>query len=101
MHKPSTFLVLHCGQPDLAQDDRAVRRWRAPDLDEVILDCEVDKLMVGQPRRTCPHLGLMPIPVVPPLDDIGLDVVQDDIEGLDGLLCRAVRGVQVDFLRRC
>ena len=49
MHETLSFTVLDLWYPDLAEDDRPVRRTPAPDLDKVLLDAEVDQLVVRQP----------------------------------------------------
>ena len=55
-------------------------------LDEVIFDREADKVVVGQRLRTLPHAGLVRVPVVAPFHDFGLELREDDLERLDGVL---------------
>lgn len=101
VYEASALLVLDSRYPDLPEDNRAIRRRCAPALHKVFLNRKVHQLRVGQPRRTRPHLGLMLIPMMPRPDDFGLDIVQDDVEGLDSLDGRRMRRVEMDLFFGC
>ena len=102
MHVSLPLLVVDRGQPDLPEDNGPVRSRRAADLHEVVADGERDEVLVGHALRARPHLGLVQVPVVTGLEDLGLDLVLDDLEGLYGLLGGTMGRVQLNlFLGSC
>lgn len=98
MDVPLALFVIHGGELDLPQNDGAVGRRAAATLDEVPADREGDEVLVGDAGGAGPHAGLVYVPVVARLDDLGLDLVLDDLEGLKGLLGGCMRRVQLDLL---
>jgi hypothetical protein len=51
--------------------------------------------VIAQTRDARPHARLVLVPVVPRFDDLGLDGVKDDVEGLDRVLLGRVGRVEV------
>lgn len=98
MYVPLTLLVIHSRELDLPQNDGAIRRRAAAALNEVSADREGDKVLVGDAGGAGPHAGLVYVPVVARLDDLGLDLVLNDLEGLKGLLGGCMRRVELDLL---
>ncbi len=85
---------------DLAEDDGPVRRRRAAHLHEIVADAERDEVLVRHARGARPHLGLVRVPVVPGLEDLGLDGGLDDLEGVDRVVRWGMRRVEVECLVR-
>ena len=96
------FSIVDRRELDLAEDDGAVGRRGTPTFDKVLSDGECDKVFVGDTVRARPHTRLVLIPVVTRFEDLGLDLVLDDLEGLYGLLGRTMGRVQLNlFLGSC
>lgn len=98
MDVPLSLFVIHCREFDLPQNDGAIRCRAAAALDEVSADREVDEVLIGDTGSAGPHARLVYVPVVARLEDLGLDLVLDDLEGLKGLLGGCMRRVQLDLL---
>ena len=98
MNVPFSLAIVDRGKAELAKDNGAVGGGSAADLDEVGANGEGDEILVGYALRAGPHAGLVLVPVVPPLEDLGLDGVLDDLEGLEGLLGGGMRVVELNHL---
>ena len=93
--------IVNSGELDLPKDDRPVRGRGAADLDEIVADGERNEVVVCHALCARPHTGLVLVPVVARLEDLGLDGVLDDLEGLEGLLRRGMGGVEVELFLGC
>ena len=60
-------------------------------------DLEIRKLVIRKTTSSGPHARLVLEPVVTRLEDLGLDGVLDDLEGLEGLLGRRVGVVELNY----
>lgn len=98
MDIPLSLFVIHSRELDLPQNDGSIRRRAAAALDEVSADREVDEVLIGDTGSAGPHAGLVYVPVMARLQDLSLDLVLDDLEGLEGLLGGCMRRVQLDLL---
>lgn len=70
-------------------------------LDEIILDREGDKVVVGQRLCALPHAGLVHGPVVARFHDLGLERREEDLERLDGVLLWRMRRVECEYFVGC
>ena len=87
--------------PNLPKHDRPIRRRPAPHEHQVLLDVKVSELLVRESVSAPEHLGLVLVPVVTQFDELMLDLVFDDFEGLDCLWEGCVRLVEVDCFAGC
>ncbi len=122
MHEPLSLRIVNLGQSDLPQDDRSVGREGTSDLgsdacrlasmesyrgnleahlDEIIFDREGDEVVVGQRLRALPHAGLVCVPVVARFHDLGLELREDDLERLDGVLLWRMGRIECKHFARC
>ena len=98
MHVAFTLRVVNSGKSDLPKNDSTVRRRRTADLHQVVADSKRDEVLIGHALGTRPHGRLVLIPIMAGFEDLRLDGVLDNLEGLEGLLGGRMRCVQVDLL---
>lgn len=100
--KALALLVLDSWNADLAQDDDPVAHGATAHENKVLVQIEMNQLFVGNVSRSGPHPRLVLVPVVARFHDRRLDVVQDDVESLNRIVMRRVRGIERDsFSSRC
>jgi hypothetical protein len=89
--------VIDCGNLNLPEDDGPIAGDRAAHQDQILLGGERSQLVVVQIMDTLPHPGLMFVPIPPRVDYLVFDGVQDVFEGVNGVLMRGVRFVEVEL----
>lgn len=90
-------IVVNGGDPDLPKNDSAVAGRPRANFNEILLKSKVDELLVGQPSRARPHLGLVLIPITTRLYDLMFDLRQYDSESLDSVRMGSVGSVESDL----